>query len=120
MREGASILEFGPFRLDLLRRSLERDGQPIALSGKALEILAVLLERRGEVVDKSDLMRQVWPDTVVEENNITVAISALRKALGDTPPDAKWIVTIPGRGYRFVGQGSSYRFAPSRFCPSAS
>jgi DNA-binding winged helix-turn-helix (wHTH) protein/TolB-like protein len=103
MREGASILEFGPFRLDLLRRSLERSGQPIALSGKALEILAVLLERRGEVVDKNDLMRQVWPDTAVEENNITVAISALRKALGETAPTARWIVTIPGRGYSFVG-----------------
>ena len=75
MHERGSILEFGPFRLDLLRRSLERDGQPIALSGKALEILAILLERRGEVVDKNDLMRQVWPDTTVEENNITVAIS---------------------------------------------
>ncbi len=107
MREGASILEFGPFRLDLLRRSLERDGQPIALSGKALEILAVLLERRGEVVDKNDLMRQVWPDTAVEENNITVAISALRKALGETASATKWIVTIPGRGYSFVGLAGS-------------
>ena len=107
MRELASVLEFGPFRLDPLRRTLERDGQPIALSGKALEILAVLLERRGEVVDKNDLMRQVWPDTAVEENNITVAISALRKALGDTPATAKWVVTIPGRGYSFVGLAAS-------------
>jgi DNA-binding winged helix-turn-helix (wHTH) protein/TolB-like protein/Tfp pilus assembly protein PilF len=107
MREGGPILEFGPFRLDLLRRSLERDGQPIALSGKALEILAILLERRGEVVDKDDLMRQVWPDTAVEENNITVAISALRKALGETASATKWIVTIPGRGYSFVGLAAS-------------
>src|SRR5688572_11507325 len=60
MPERGSILEFGPFRLDLLRRSLEHDGQAIAISGKALEILAILLERRGEVVDKNDLMRQVW------------------------------------------------------------
>ena len=107
MQERGSILEFGPFRLDLLRRSLERDGQPIALSGKALEILAILLERRGEVVDKNDLMRQVWPDTAVEENNITVAISALRKALGETPSATKWIVTIPGRGYSFAGLAAS-------------
>jgi DNA-binding winged helix-turn-helix (wHTH) protein/TolB-like protein/Tfp pilus assembly protein PilF len=107
MREGGPILEFGPFRLDLLRRSLERDGQPIALSGKALEILAILLERRGDVVDKDDLMRQVWPDTAVEENNITVAISALRKALGETASATKWIVTIPGRGYSFVGLAAS-------------
>ncbi len=106
MRQGSAIHEFGPFRLDLVRRSLERDGRPIPLSGKALEILAVLLERRGEVVDKNELMRQVWPDTTVEENNITVAISALRKALNDTPA-AKWIVTTPGRGYSFVGQAAS-------------
>src|ERR1700755_2501555 len=105
MRDRGSILEFGPYRLDLLRRSLERNGQPIALSGKALEILAVLLERRGEVVDKDDLRLQVWPDPAVEENNITVAISALRKALGETPA-ARWIVTVPGRGYRFVGAGT--------------
>ena len=116
MRDRASILEFGPFRLDLLRRSLERNGQPIALSGKALEILAVLLERRGEVVDKDDLMRQVWPDTVVEENNITVAISALRKALGETPT-ARWIVTVPGQGYRFVGAGASEPFRSVAILP---
>ena len=107
MRAAGPILEFGPFRLDLLRRSLERDGKPIALSGKALEILAILLERRGEVVEKDDLMRQVWPDTAVEENNITVAISALRKALGETASATKWIVTIPGRGYSFAGLAAS-------------
>src|SRR5687768_9078050 len=106
MQERGSILEFGPFRLNLSRRSLERDGQPIALSGKALEILAFLLERRGEVVEKNDLMRRVWPDTIVEESNITVAISALRKALEGTPT-AKWIATIPGRGYSFVGLAAS-------------
>lgn len=101
----------------LLRRSLERGGQPIALSGKALEILAVLLERRGEVVDKNDLMRQVWPDTAVEENNITVAISALRKALGETPPTGKWIVTDtrPRLQFRWPGRVST----PSLRCHSA-
>ena len=97
-------MEFGPFRVDVLRRSLEREGQPVALTGKALEVLVVLLERKGEVVDKDALMHHVWPDTAVEENNITVAISALRKALGETPSAPKWIVTIPGRGYTFVGQ----------------
>src|ERR1035438_5968362 len=104
MSEGASIFEFGPFRIDVLRRSLEREGQPVALSGRAFGILIVLLEQRGEVVDKDALMRQVWPDTSVEENNITVAISALRRALGETRATPKWIVTIPGRGYTFVGE----------------
>ena len=104
MTEKPEIFEFGPFRVDTLRRSFEREGQPIAISGKAFEILVVLLRQRGEVVDKDALMRQVWPDTVVEENNITVAISALRKGLAETPSSPKWIVTIPGRGYNFVGE----------------
>src|SRR5712671_6145822 len=104
MSDRGEIFEFGQFRVDVLRRSLEREGQPVALSGKAFEILIVLLEQRGEVVDKDALMRQVWRDTAVEENNITVAISALRKALGETPATPKWIVTIPGRGYTFVGE----------------
>src|SRR6266404_3146045 len=104
MSDRGEIFEFGKFSVDVRRRSLERDGQAVALSGKAFEILRVLLEQRGEVVDKDALMRQVWPDTAVEENNITVAISALRKALGETPANPKWIVTIPGRGYSFVGE----------------
>jgi DNA-binding winged helix-turn-helix (wHTH) protein/TolB-like protein len=104
MSEKVEIFEFGQFRVDVLRRSLEREGQPVALSGKAFEILIVLLEQRGEVVEKDALMRQVWPDTAVEENNITVAISALRKALGESPASPKWVVTIPGRGYSFVGE----------------
>ena len=77
MSDQREIFEFGQFRVDALRRSLEREGQPVALSGKALEILIVLLKQRGEVVDKDALLRQVWPDIAVEENNITVAISAL-------------------------------------------
>jgi DNA-binding winged helix-turn-helix (wHTH) protein/TolB-like protein len=104
MSDREEIFEFGEFRVDVRRRSLEREGQPVALSGKAFEILVVLIEQRGEVVDKDALMRQVWADTIVEENNITVAISALRKALGETPASPKWIVTIPGRGYSFVGE----------------
>jgi len=104
MNDGMEIFEFGPFRVDVLRRYLEREGQPLNLSGKAFEILVVLLRERGEVVDKDSLMRQVWPDTIVEENNITVAISSLRKALGETPTRPKWIITIPGRGYNFVGE----------------
>src|SRR5229473_622322 len=104
MSDREKILEFGRFRVDVLRRSLEREGQPVALSGKAFEILVVLLEQRGEVVDKDSLMRSVWPNTAVEENNITVAISALRKALSETPASPRWIVTVPGRGYSFVGE----------------
>jgi TolB-like protein/Tfp pilus assembly protein PilF len=90
----------------------------VALSGKAFEILAALLERRGEILDKDTLMKAVWPDTVVEENNLTVNISWLRKALGDTANDPKYILTIPGRGYRFIGEvtvrGAEEPVAPRR------
>jgi len=86
---------------------LERDGAPVPLSGKAFEILVALLERRGEILDKDTLMKVVWPDTVVEENNLTVNISWLRKALGETPQAAQYILTVPGRGYRFIGEMTS-------------
>src|SRR5712692_10561216 len=99
--------EFGPFRADLRRRVLERDGTPIALTGKAFEILTALLERRGEILDKDTLMKIVWPDTIVEENNLSVNISWLRKALGETPQEAQYILTVPGRGYRFIGEITS-------------
>ncbi|HEV2690784.1 MAG TPA: winged helix-turn-helix domain-containing protein, partial [Bryobacteraceae bacterium] len=64
------VYAFGPFRADLRRRVLERDGKPVVLTGKAFEILVALLERKGEIVDKDSLMKAVWPDTVVEENNL--------------------------------------------------
>jgi DNA-binding winged helix-turn-helix (wHTH) protein/TolB-like protein/Flp pilus assembly protein TadD len=111
--------EFGPFRVDPRRRTLERDGTPIALSGKAFEILVALLERRGEILDKDTLMKIVWPDTVVEENNLTVNISWLRKALGETPQAAQYILTIPGRGYRFIGEIKSAE-SPEAFEPRQS
>lgn len=107
------VFEFGPFRVDVVRRSLERAGEPVAVTGKGFETLVVLLEHRGETVEKDDLMRLVWPDTIVEENNITVAVSAVRKALGESSTSPKWIITIPGRGYRFAGEVKAGRAATS-------
>ena len=75
--------EFGPFRVDGRRRLLLREGNELRLPAKAFEILLALLEEKGRLVDKDELMRRVWPDAVVEENNLTVNMSALRKALGD-------------------------------------
>ena len=98
------VFEFGPFRIDVRKRTIERDGNAVALSGKAFEILVALLNRAAEVVDKETLLREVWPDTAVEDNNLTVNISWLRKALGETANDPKYIVTIAGRGYRFIGE----------------
>jgi TolB-like protein/DNA-binding winged helix-turn-helix (wHTH) protein/Flp pilus assembly protein TadD len=96
------IYEFGPFRVDPLRRLLLRDGKQVRLPAKAFEILLALLEEKGRLLDKDELMRRVWPDAVVEENNLTVNMSALRKALGESPRDHRYLVTVPGRGYQFV------------------
>lgn len=94
--------EFGPFRIDTVKRLLLRDGEPVALKAKCFEILLVLVEAGGQVLDKDELMRRVWPDTIVEESNITVYISLLRRALGENPKEHRYIVTVSGRGYSFV------------------
>ena len=96
------IYEFGPFRVDAVRRVLIREGNELRLPAKAFEILLALLEEKGRLVDKDELMRRVWPDAVVEENNLTVNMSALRKALGESPRDHRYLETVPGRGYQFV------------------
>jgi DNA-binding winged helix-turn-helix (wHTH) protein len=101
--QGCGIYEFGPFRLDPVERMLLGEGEVVALSPKAFDLLFVLVKQAGRVVDKEELMREVWPDTFVEENNLTVNISALRKALGKASSDQRYIQTVPRRGYRFVG-----------------
>lgn len=94
--------EFGPFLADAEQSVLLRDGQVVPLGLKAFELLLFLLRQRGQVVKKDELLRQVWPDTVVEENNLVRHISALRKALDEHPNESQYILTIPRRGYRFV------------------
>src|SRR4030095_10397931 len=96
------IYEFGPFRVDALRRILLREDNQVRLPAKAFEILLVLLEEKGRLVEKDELMRRVWPDAVVEENNLTVNMSALRRSLNDSPGEHRYVVTVPGRGYQFV------------------
>jgi DNA-binding winged helix-turn-helix (wHTH) protein/predicted Zn-dependent protease len=93
--------EFGSFRLDTAQRLLFRNGELVPLSRKAVEILILLTERQGQLVEKEELMRTVWPDAFVEESNVAVHISQLRKTLGSE--DGYRIDTIPRRGYRFVG-----------------
>jgi DNA-binding winged helix-turn-helix (wHTH) protein len=94
--------DFGPFRVDAGRRLLLRRGDPVPLTPKAFDILLVLLQNRDRVVEKDELMKLVWPNTVVEENNLTRNISSLRKALEEDPNEHRFIVTIPGRGYQFA------------------
>jgi eukaryotic-like serine/threonine-protein kinase len=96
------VYEFGPFRMDPDKQVLFRDGQLIAVTPKAFETLLVLVRRGREVVSKEDLLKEVWPDSFVEEANLSQHISKLRKALGDTLEGDRYIVTLPGRGYRFA------------------
>jgi DNA-binding winged helix-turn-helix (wHTH) protein/TolB-like protein/Tfp pilus assembly protein PilF len=93
---------FGPFRLDITKRLLLRDGTPIHLVPKAFDTLLVLVESHGGVIGKTELIERVWPDSFVEEINLTVYISMLRKILGDSPDEHQYIVTSPRRGYSFV------------------
>ena len=96
--------EFGPFRLDPRKRRLMRDGEPVRLTPKALDLLLVLVEERGRTVEKDELLEKVWVGTVVEENNLNQNITALRKSLGDSRQDSQYIATVPGIGYRFVAE----------------
>lgn len=93
---------FGPFRLLVTRRELMAHGVPVPVGQRAFEILLLLVSRHGELVTKDELMTAVWPGIVVEENNIQVHVSALRKVLAKAGDAGRYFVTIPGRGYRFV------------------
>jgi DNA-binding winged helix-turn-helix (wHTH) protein/TolB-like protein/Flp pilus assembly protein TadD len=100
--QGPYIYTFGDFRLDVSKRLLLRAGEPIPLTPKVFDTLLYLVEHAGTALSKDELMSAVWPDTVVEENNLGQNISKLRGVLGESPGDHRWIVTLPGRGYRFV------------------
>src|SRR5512139_3500207 len=99
-----SAYTFGPFRLEPAKRLLLRDGVPVPLTPKAFDLLVAVIERRERVVDKEEALRLLWPDTVVEESNLTQNVFLLRKALGDNQDDARFIATVPRRGYRFVAE----------------
>lgn len=96
------LYEFGPFRFDVQRRRLLQASEPVAVQPKALDLLAVMLERRGQELEKDVLMELLWPGMTVEESNQTVTMSVLRKALGERAQEPRYVLTLPGRGYRFV------------------
>jgi len=100
--EATRFYEFGPFRIDVANRFLLRDGNILPLSIKAFDLLLVLVKHRGDVVEKTDLMRQVWSDSFVEEGNLSHHVFMLRKQLGDQEHEHAYIETIPRRGYRFA------------------
>jgi DNA-binding winged helix-turn-helix (wHTH) protein len=96
-------LSFGLFRFDPEQRELRRDGALLQIGSRALDILCVLASAKGEVVGKDELMTRVWPGVTVEENNLAVHVSALRKALDEGKSGQSYVVTVPGRGYRLIG-----------------
>jgi DNA-binding winged helix-turn-helix (wHTH) protein/tetratricopeptide (TPR) repeat protein len=105
MRTSSEVVyEFGGFRLDARRRLLlaRPDGRVVPLTTKAFDTLLYLVEHAGEVVEKTALLRAVWPNVTVEENSVSQCVSALRRVLGEDPSEHRFIVTAPGRGYRFI------------------
>src|SRR5262245_32073866 len=100
---GSPRYAFGSFVLDNERGMLLDHGVPVAVGSKGLAILRVLTEAGGRTVSKAALMDAVWPDTTVEESNLSVQMAQLRKRLGTSTESEEWIATIPRAGYRFVG-----------------
>jgi DNA-binding winged helix-turn-helix (wHTH) protein len=96
------LYEFGPFRLDPQKRLLFHGTHPVPLTPKAIETLVVLVENRARVLLKDDLMKRLWPDSFVEESNLSQNIFLLRRALGDSAQERRYILTVPGRGYQFT------------------
>ena len=100
-----NVYEFGDFQLDPAKRRLQRlDGTAIPLTPRVFETLLYMIEHHDSVLDKERIMAVVWPDSIVEENNLAQAISKLRQVFGETPGSHSYIVTVPGRGYRFVAE----------------
>ncbi len=97
-----SAYRFGKFELNPSSRAVSKDGIPLRLGGRAFDILALLLSRAGEVVGKEELIAAAWPNLHVEENNLRVHLTALRKVLDDTQPGRSAIANVPSRGYSFV------------------
>jgi TolB-like protein/DNA-binding winged helix-turn-helix (wHTH) protein/Flp pilus assembly protein TadD len=98
------IYEFNDFRLDAAKRLLLERGEPLSLTPRVFDTLLYLVEHQGQVLEKGELMKAIWPDSFVEENNLTQNISTLRRVLGETRGENRYIVTVPGRGYRFAAE----------------
>src|SRR5262245_55102873 len=96
--------EFGDFRLDPVQRvlALRSNAQRLPLVSRAFDLLEYFAKHQGELLDKTTLMKAVWPDTIVGENNLNQSIGAIRRVLGESPGENRFIVTVAGRGYRFV------------------
>jgi DNA-binding winged helix-turn-helix (wHTH) protein/TolB-like protein len=107
-----SFYEYGSFRLEPAEHRLTRDGIPVSLAPKAFELLVYLVQNSGRLLTKDEILHSVWPDSFVEEANLTVAISALRKALGEKNGHQRYIETVPKKGYRFVASVKEVKTPP--------
>ncbi len=96
--------EFDGYRIETGKRRLLRAENPVPLTPKVFDTLLYLVQHKGEVVTKEDLMKAIWPDRIVEENNLSQNISTLRRVLGQGQGDSRYILTAPGQGYRFVAE----------------
>jgi TolB-like protein len=101
---GGSVYEFGPFRLEPSQKLLLREGSAVPLMPKVFDLLCLLVEHNGRLMDRQSLMQQIWPDTFVEEGNLSKAMFVLRQALGQESNDGPYIETVPKRGYRFIAE----------------
>lgn len=104
IEENRQVYEFDEFRLDVAKRQLLREGEVVPLYSKAFDLLLLLVEGNGRDLSKDEILESIWPGQILEESNLTVNISAVRKALGEKAAQPRFLVTIPGRGYRFVGR----------------
>src|SRR6266508_6229657 len=94
--------EFGPLRLIPEERQLLRENRPVPLTPKSFDLLVVLVENNGHLLEKGELMKRIWPESFVEEANLSVNVSALRRALGEGPNEHQYVEKVPRSGYRFV------------------
>lgn len=103
LRKDTHVYEFGTFRMEAAERRLSRAGSPLALTARVFDLLLVLVQNAGHLLEKEEIMREVWYDAEIEENNLTVSMSVLRKLLGDGA-GREFIETVPKRGYRFTAE----------------
>lgn len=104
--EGSQQIRFGEFELDPRRRRLSREGKTVSLNPKAFDLLVFLVQNGGRVISKDEILSDIWKDQFVEESNLAVQISSLRKALGDQTNKSRFLATIPGKGYQFIADVS--------------
>jgi len=108
---GAGLFSFGRFRLVVRERVLLKDDAPVSLGSRAFDLLLALIERAGETVNREELLELVWPDVIVAKVNLRVHVAGLRRALGDDQEGNRFIVSVPGRGYRFIAPVSRFHSA---------